>query len=313
MSCCTATLSAPCLAEAQHSCINPAHFESVHVAPLGFVPIVISGLQSHAVPSGQGLWLRAQGAPTFTLFSQGSGSEFWQTNFDRESGTYEIVYNVEFRHVSTTVAFGSDPDTWTSLPPVTLPPPPSPPPPPPPLSPPASFAVTVEVALAASVSDLTEDVLTAMRQKVANEVGVALAAVSATATAASVLVAFTVNFQTEAAADAALPALSTALSDPAAASVFLTTAELTVTVETVIALPAKLVLASPPHAPPPSTLPPVSSSSPAVDAAVIGGAVGGAAAILLAAGCFCAGQAKHSARNRIGHYEAQKGGTVRTN
>ena len=92
---------------------------------LGFVPIVISGLASHAVPSGQGLWIRAQGASAFTLLSQGSGNEFWQTNFDRDSGTYEIVYNVELRNASTTVAFGSDPHTWEPLPP--LPPPPLPP------------------------------------------------------------------------------------------------------------------------------------------------------------------------------------------
>eukprot|EP00964_Phaeocystis_antarctica_P044735 scaffold25718_cov51-Phaeocystis_antarctica.AAC.1 len=71
-----------------------------------------------------------------------------------------------------------------------------------------------------------------MRQKVADEAGVAHGAVSATVTAASILVAFTVNFQSEAAADVALPALGTALSTPAAASAFLTTAELTVTVET---------------------------------------------------------------------------------
>ena len=91
--------------------------------------------------------------------------------------------------------------------------PPSPPPSPP-LSSPASFAVTMEVTIAASVSDFTENVLMAMRQKVADEAGVAHGAVSATVTAASVLVAFTVNFQTEAAADVALPALGTALSDP---------------------------------------------------------------------------------------------------
>ena len=41
--------------------------------------------------------MREQGASTFVLLSQGSGNEFWQTNFDRESGTYERVYNVELR------------------------------------------------------------------------------------------------------------------------------------------------------------------------------------------------------------------------
>ena len=102
---------------------------------LGFVPIVISGLASHFVPSGHGLWLRAQGALTFTLLSQGTGNEFWQTNF--HSGSYEIVYNMEIRNSSTIVAFGSSPDTWSLSPPppspVTPPPPPSPPLPPAPL------------------------------------------------------------------------------------------------------------------------------------------------------------------------------------
>ena len=106
---------------------------------LGFVPVVVSGLATHVVPPGHGLWLRPQGASTFALLSQGSGNEFWQTNFDRGSGTYEIVYNVEIRDSSTTIAFGSSPDTWTPSPappsPVTppwpspLPPSPSPPPP----------------------------------------------------------------------------------------------------------------------------------------------------------------------------------------
>ena len=41
--------------------------------------------------------MREQGASTFALLSQGSGNEFWQTNFDRESGTYERIYNVELR------------------------------------------------------------------------------------------------------------------------------------------------------------------------------------------------------------------------
>ena len=72
----------------------------------------------------------------------------------------------------------------------------------------------MEVTIAASLSDFTETVMAAMRQKVADEAGVAHGAVSATVTAASVLVAFTVNFQTEAAADVGLPALGTALSDP---------------------------------------------------------------------------------------------------
>lgn len=84
-------------------------------------------------------------------------------------------------------------------------------------------------------------------------------AVSATVTAASVRVAFTVDFRTEAEADAALPALGVALSNPAAASTFLSTPELTVSVESVSTPPAKRALAVPPRSPPPS--PPSASSS----------------------------------------------------
>ena len=117
----------------------------------------------------------------------------------------------------------------------------------------------MEVVIAATVSDFTDSVLTAMRHKVADEAGVAHGAVSATVTAASVRVAFTVDFQTEAEADAALPALGVALSNPAAASTFLSTPELTVTVESVSTPPAKRALAVPPRTPPPS--PPSASSS----------------------------------------------------
>ena len=54
-----------------------------------------------------------------------------------------------------------------SPPPPTSPPPPSPPPPSPPLAPPAFFAISMEMVIAATVSDFTDSVLTAMRHKVA--------------------------------------------------------------------------------------------------------------------------------------------------
>ena len=157
-SCCSTVMQAPCLTESQHTCVNPSHssMAPLHVAPLGFVPVVISGLATHHVPSGHGLWLRPRGATSFTRFAQGSNNEFWQTNFDRASGTYEIVYNVEFLQARTMVAFGSDPSSWfpdpsppppspspppsPPLPPVTPPPlPPQPPPSPPWLPPPSPF------------------------------------------------------------------------------------------------------------------------------------------------------------------------------
>ena len=41
--------------------------------------------------------MRKHGASAFALLSQGSGNAFWQTSYDRESRTYERVYNVELR------------------------------------------------------------------------------------------------------------------------------------------------------------------------------------------------------------------------
>jgi len=75
---------------------------------LGFVPIVICGLTSHLIPSGHGLWLKSGNATSFSLLKQGSSgaNDFWQTNYDRVSRTYEIVYNVEIFE-DVTIAFGS--------------------------------------------------------------------------------------------------------------------------------------------------------------------------------------------------------------
>merc|ERR1719440_320879 len=87
--------------------IDPMIKFHVKGSALGFVPIVIGGLPSHAVPAGNGLWVKASGAQNFTLLKQSSsGNDFWQTNYDRRSATYEIVYNVEI-FSDTMFAFGS--------------------------------------------------------------------------------------------------------------------------------------------------------------------------------------------------------------
>ena len=88
-------------------------------AALGFTPITICGLATHAVPTGgtHGLWLKPEGAADFTLLTQGSSglNDFWQTNYDRAAGTYEVVYNAELLGAPrTTVAFGSHPDLWVT-------------------------------------------------------------------------------------------------------------------------------------------------------------------------------------------------------
>ena len=91
----------------------------VEGTPLGFVPVVICDLTTHAVPSGgtHGLWTRpSEGVANYTLVQQGSsgvgGNDFWQTNYDRSSGKYELVYNIELTSSSTIIAFGSDPALW---------------------------------------------------------------------------------------------------------------------------------------------------------------------------------------------------------
>jgi hypothetical protein len=90
-------------------------------AALGFVPIVICGLDTHVVAAGQGLWVSQPGGDAYELLDQSSSShaaDFWQTNFDRASDTYEIVYNLEFLadHDSVTmVGFGTNPDTWPTM------------------------------------------------------------------------------------------------------------------------------------------------------------------------------------------------------
>jgi len=81
-------------------------------AILGYVPVVISGLETSVVSAGHGLWLRPEGADDFTLLAQGTGNEFWQTNYDRVLGHYNLIFNVEFTTTTTTVAFGSDPSAW---------------------------------------------------------------------------------------------------------------------------------------------------------------------------------------------------------
>lgn len=92
--------------------------------PLGFTPIVVCGLGTHSVAStGQhGLWFRESGESVWTLLRQGANeglNDFWQTNFDRSSRTYEIVYNVELSSSNTTFAFGINPDLWETESPTT--------------------------------------------------------------------------------------------------------------------------------------------------------------------------------------------------
>ena len=100
------------------------------------------------------------------------------------------------------------------------------------------------VTIAGAVADFTPAVLTPIRQKVADEASVPLDAVEASATAASVKIDFTVNMQSQAAADLALTKVTAKLTDTATAGAFLSTPALTVAVEAIVA-PTVLVLVSP--------------------------------------------------------------------
>ena len=151
------------------------------------------------------------------------------------------------------------PPSPSPLPPASSPLPKPPPPTPPP---PASFAVKMAVTIAGAVSDFTEVALIPMRQKVADEASVPLEAVEATATAGSVTVAFTVNLQSEAAAAAALTTITAKLTTTAAASTFLSTPALAVSVEQITETPVKLLLASPPALPPPPAAVPPGPTPP---------------------------------------------------
>ena len=77
---------------------------------LGFVPIVICGLSTNTVGISQGLWVRFSGAAVFTKVFQGiyDSTDFWQTNYDTTTSTYELVFNIEI-FADADLAFGVDP------------------------------------------------------------------------------------------------------------------------------------------------------------------------------------------------------------
>eukprot|EP00656_Telonema_subtile_P023161 TRINITY_DN244_c0_g1_i3.p1 TRINITY_DN244_c0_g1~~TRINITY_DN244_c0_g1_i3.p1 ORF type:complete len:940 (+),score=120.88 TRINITY_DN244_c0_g1_i3:45-2864(+) len=76
----------------------------------GFVPIVICGLTTYQVAANHGLWTKT-GAGNFTLLNQHDQypTDYWQTNYVRETGTYEIVFNIEIFELETVIAFGPRP------------------------------------------------------------------------------------------------------------------------------------------------------------------------------------------------------------
>ena len=136
-----------------------------------------------------------------------------------------------------------------------------------------THTVTMAVTIAGTIEQFTPLVLTSMRQKVADEASVPLEAVEATATAASVIVKFTVSMPSEAAASVALVAIKAKLADKTAASTFLSTPALTVTVEKIEAPVMVVLVYAPPSQPP--------SADDSISIAMIGGIAGGAVGVCL--------------------------------
>ena len=84
---------------------------------LGFVPIVISGLSSSHVPDLSKLWSKRSDANSFTAETDATIAR--QVNYLRDTGRYELVFNVEMLFDTneyspaehTDYAFGAEPQT----------------------------------------------------------------------------------------------------------------------------------------------------------------------------------------------------------
>ena len=98
--------------------------------------------------------------------------------------------------------------------------------------------VTMAVVVAGDVSDFTPAVETAMRQKVADQVGAPIENVAMTVESASVRITFMIDLPTATEATTAAALLSTQLASTSSASTFLTTTERAVTVESVATQPS---------------------------------------------------------------------------
>ena len=100
----------------------------------------------------------------------------------------------------------------------------------PPLPPTASL-LTTELVVAGSVSDFTDSVRTSLRQKVATRAGVPLPAVTLSVAAASVRLTFAIALASAPDAAMAQRSLGKEFASPEAASAFLSTPELPISVQ----------------------------------------------------------------------------------
>jgi len=84
---------------------------------LGFVPIVICGLTTNYPSVDHGLWTRVGDDGSWTQLDQSSqyATDFWQTNYVREEGSYEFIYNVEIFDQETQFSFGPQPSDSASF------------------------------------------------------------------------------------------------------------------------------------------------------------------------------------------------------
>jgi hypothetical protein len=86
---------------------------------VGYVPVILCGLSTHSVADRMGLWVQYTGDAEYALVDQSyyDDSDFWQTNFDATTGTYELVFNLEIQGPdSTRLAWGFNPNTATFYP-----------------------------------------------------------------------------------------------------------------------------------------------------------------------------------------------------
>jgi hypothetical protein len=153
-----------------------------------------------------------------------------------------------------------------------------PPPPSTPLPPllPTASKIAVTVVASGDVSDFTPDVQVALREKVAAEVGVPLAAVSLTVSTASVILVFTVALPASIDASTASSSLALQLASPIAASNFLSTGQHVINV-TSIPVTSTIIDYAQPSPPPPVPLqsPPLSPPHDGDEEGIIDNSAGG--------------------------------------
>lgn len=147
----------------------------------------------------------------------------------------------------------------------------------------ASHHVKSEVTITADIASFTTAVLTAMEQKVAQEMRVAPGNVDITASGGSVVLTINIGFESAAAAATGATTMASAMSDTTAAATMLSTEMMTVNTVTTVSTPASGAGSSAPAPPLPAAPPPAGSSGLSVGV-IAGIAVGCSVAVMLVVG-----------------------------